>query len=72
MYKITDEDLEFEKLLIPNLEELTSTLDKNLEVLEGTLNMIYIAVKHSEFKANKIIWNVAGYINIVSYDLTYC
>jgi hypothetical protein len=41
-------------------------------VQEATLNMIFSAVKHSEFndfKNNRLIWNAAGYINIVSYDI---
>jgi len=72
MYNITDTDLEFKQLLEPKLKEFEGQFERNMFTQEATLEMIYEGVNHSDFndfKNNRLIWNAACYVKIVSYDL---
>ena len=72
MYNITETDIEFQKILPEQLVELEKKFAQNLNIQESTLEIIYNGIKHSQnnnLKSSRIIWNAAGYVNIVSYDL---
>ncbi len=72
MYNITDTDVEFKKILSSKVKDFEKDFDKNMFTQEATLEMIHMAVSHSKFnnfKNNRNIWNAAGYVNIISYDL---
>src|SRR4051794_25954039 len=49
MYNITDTDLEFRQLLEPKVKEFEGQFENNMSTQEATLEMIYKAVKHSDF-----------------------
>jgi hypothetical protein len=72
MYNITEGDQIFANMLKEKIGELKNTFAKNLEAQESTLELISKAVQDSKFnnyKNNHLIWNVACYINMASYDL---
>ncbi|KQS33403.1 hypothetical protein [Dyadobacter sp. Leaf189] len=72
MYKITSEDKDLQKMVNKDRASLATTFSKNFEIQEKTLDLISKSIRHADFNrfdSNKIIWNVAGYVNILSYDL---
>jgi len=72
MYNITETDIEFQKILPEQIAELEKKFAQNLDLQESTLDILYNGIKHSQssnLKSSRIIWNAAGYVNIVSYDL---
>jgi hypothetical protein len=45
---------------------------ENFKIQEKTLELLIKGVNHSEYnslKDHRMIWNIAGFINIISYDL---
>lgn len=72
MYNITDTDLEFEKLLKSKLGDFESDFEKNFQTQEATLELLSLGVSVSDsmnYKSNKVVWNIACFINITSFDL---
>lgn len=65
-------DSNLEKLVANDKDNLSLTYDKNFQTQEQTLDLIINSIKHAEFNSfhdNKLLWNIAGYINIISFDL---
>lgn len=72
MYNITDTDREFERLLKDRFADFEKDFDKNFFTQEATLELLSTGVNISDtlnYKSNRLIWNVACFINIASYDL---
>jgi hypothetical protein len=72
MYNITETDKEFQELLSAKLASFEADFDKNFFTQEATLELLSLGVtisKAGEYKNNKLVWNVASFINISSYDL---
>lgn len=71
-YNKSSLDQELEDLISKNRTNLMSTYDTNFQTQEQTFSLIVDSIKHAEFNnfnENKLIWNIAGFINIISYDL---
>ena len=65
-------DNSLEKLTDKNKASMLSDYEKNYEKQEQNLDLIINSIKYAESKNLqdiKLIWNIAGYINIISYDL---
>ena len=53
-------------------ENLMFIFDTNFQTQEQTFSLIIDSIRHAKFNNfhdNKLIWNIAGFINIISYDL---
>lgn len=71
-YHITTTDLEFGNILPGKKQQLESDLAKNLQTQELTLQVFresLVHCNHNQFSKSKIVWNAAGYINLISFDL---
>src|SRR5687767_3211627 len=72
MYNITDTDKEFQNLLKDKLADFEKDFEKNFFTQEATLELLTLAVNISDalkYQSNRVVWNVACFINITSYDL---
>jgi hypothetical protein len=72
MFEKTADDKELENQIELNKPSLLKTFEDNFNVQEETLKVIIRTKKHADlnkFESNKLLWNVAGYVNISSYDL---
>lgn len=72
MYNITDTDREFERLLKDKFSDFEKDFDKNYFTQEATLDLLSAGVTISEnlnYKSNRLVWNIACFVNITSYDL---
>ncbi len=71
-YNKSSLDKELEDLISKDRENLMSIYNTNFQTQEQTFALIVDSIKHAEFNKlydNKLIWNIAGFINIISYDL---
>lgn len=71
-YNKNNLDIDLEKLIDKGRKAMLSDFDKNYQTQEQTLDLIANGIRHADFNGfqdNKLIWNIAGYINIISYDL---
>lgn len=71
-YNTTDKDIDLEKELDKKKSSILQDYEKNFLTQEQTLDQIVIGIEHTEynnFKDNKLIWNIAGNVSIISYDL---
>lgn len=65
-------DKDLENLISKDRANLMSIYDTNFQTQEQTFSLIVDSIEHAEFNNfndNKLIWNIAGFINIISYDL---
>jgi hypothetical protein len=72
MYNITNTDIEFSSLLQDKISDFEKDFDKNFFTQEATLELISTGVSVSDslnYKSNRVVWNVACFVNITSYDL---
>jgi hypothetical protein len=72
MYKKSETDLYLEKSVKEQEISLKETFSKNFETQQQTLELFKKSLEHCDFNNftdNKLIWNLACYINIVSFDL---
>ena len=72
MYNITETDKDFQELLNSKLSSFESDFEKNFFTQEATLELLSLGLtisKAVEYKNNNLVWNVACFINISSYDL---
>lgn len=72
MYNITDTDREFENLLLEKFSDFEKEFDKNFFTQEATLELLSTGVNISKslnYKSNRLVWNIACFVNIASYDL---
>lgn len=72
MYNITDTDKEFGSLLKDKISDFEKDFEKNFFTQEATLELLSTAVNISHdlnYKSNRLVWNVACFVNIASYDL---
>jgi len=72
MYEKSATDLELEKSVKEYEVSLRETFAQNYYTQQQTLELFKKTIEHcnlNNFKENKLIWNFASYINIVSFDL---
>jgi hypothetical protein len=72
MYTKSKTDIELEELINKQEKELRNTFLNNYKTQQATLDLFKKAMEHCDlnnFNENRVIWNFASYINIVSYDL---
>jgi hypothetical protein len=65
-------DTDLEKLIDDDKVNMVETYIKNYRTQEQTLDAIITGLRHTQlnnFEDSKLIWNIAGYVNIISYDL---
>src|SRR5688572_25064433 len=75
MFQKTSLDFELEKQIMEQKDSLSLQFEKNFETQEQTLLTIIKTRQHADFnnfRSNIYLWNVAGYVNIISYDLKVC
>jgi hypothetical protein len=73
-FKSTEAETEFLNLVVGKRDELLSTFSKNCLQQERTLSLFQKSLEHiqlNDIPKVKILWNVAGAINIISLDLKY-
>jgi len=71
-YNKSSFDKDLENLISKDRANLMSIYDTNFQTQEQTFSLIVDSIEHAEFNNfndNKLIWNIAGFINIISYDL---
>jgi hypothetical protein len=71
-YNKSSFDKDLENLISNDRANLMSIYDTNFKTQEQTFSLIVDSIEHAEFNNfndNKLIWNIAGFINIISYDL---
>jgi hypothetical protein len=71
-YNKSSLDKDLENLISKERSNLISIYDTNFQTQEQTFSLIVDSIEHAEFNNfndNKLIWNIAGFINIISYDL---
>lgn len=71
-YNKNSVDTDLEKLIAKDIVNMTATYENNFKIQEQTLELIISGLRHTEyndFKDSGLIWNIAGYVNIISYDL---
>ena len=71
-YNIKQTNIDFDKLLGEKRGEFSIIFARNLSLQEQTLQVFRISIEHCDFNKfpkSKVVWNAAGYINIVSFDL---
>lgn len=67
-----DSEKEFDRLIQENEKELKKNFKANFETQQKTLEIFQKGIKHAKqnnFSDTKLIWNIAGFINITSLDL---
>lgn len=72
MFIKSDTDRELENLIIEQQDSLKLNFKNNFETQQKTLEIFLDAINYadfSKFKDTKLIWNIAGFINIISIDL---
>jgi len=72
MYNIQDSDHILTKQIKKNHKRFQSDFKKNFAIQEKTLSTLLSGINHAKFnslKETKVIWNIAGFVNIISYDL---
>lgn len=72
MYNISDEDLKFADLVKRDRAKLEADFVKTIHKVETTLNLFSDTinlVKQHNLDKNRLFWNTARYVNIVSLDL---
>jgi hypothetical protein len=72
MYNISEIDKEFAILLEEKIKDFEQDFEKNFFTQEATLELLSLGVNLSDsldYRNNKIIWNIACFVNIASYDL---
>lgn len=72
MLKKTATDKLLEDNIKANKLTLIKSFENNFKIQESTLELFVNGIKHSDsnrFYDTKLIWNIAGFINIVSYDI---
>lgn len=72
MYNISDEDKKFADLLKEDRATFETNFNEIIQKVETTLNLFTDTinlVNHHKLEKNKVFWNTARYINIVSLDL---
>ncbi|MDB5274594.1 MAG: hypothetical protein JWO58_2961 [Chitinophagaceae bacterium] len=72
LFEKNDFDLELEKLMNEQRSSLEHTYNNNFKVQEHTLSIILKTKKYASennLESNKLILNVAGFLNICTYDL---
>jgi hypothetical protein len=68
-------DIELERQIVEQKDSLALQFEINFKTQEETLQTIIKARQHADsnnFRSNTYLWNVAGYVNIISYDLKIC
>jgi hypothetical protein len=72
MYKINETDIILAGNIQRQKKDFYSTFRKNFETQEKTLDIFINGINHARhngFEDTKFIWNIAGFINIISFDL---
>jgi hypothetical protein len=71
-YNTSAHDSELEGLIDAEKVNLSNSYNQSFSTMEQTLELIIAGLRHSEhnnFKDTKLLYNIAGYINIIAYDL---
>jgi hypothetical protein len=71
-YNSTEKDKELEISLSKEKNSVLQNYENTFLTQEETLDQIVIGIEHAEynnFKDNKLIWNIAGNVSVISYDL---
>jgi len=72
MYKINDTDIILADKMQKQKKFLKSTFQNNFDTQEKTLELFIQGINHAQFNSftdTKLIWNIAAFINIISFDL---
>jgi hypothetical protein len=72
MYNINETDIILTEKIKRQKKDFYSMFQKNFETQEKTLEEFIKGINHAQFndfKDTKFIWNIAGFINIISFDL---
>ena len=74
MFKITEIDKDFQKLIDKQKQDLNNKFIKSFKEQESVLKVFVESINHCDcnnFNDDKTIWNAAGYINLISLDLKH-
>ena len=55
-----------------NRKDLEKDFNNNFDTHESLLSIIFDAFEHAtynKFESAKVVWNISGYLNLISYDL---
>jgi len=72
MFKKSDFDINLERKINKQKKEINDSFQKNIESQERMLDFFIVGINHADFnkfKDTRLIWNISGFINIVSLDL---
>ncbi len=71
-FRRNGDDIALERNVKQGRKDLVSAFSKNFDTQSKTLSKLIEGLNHADynkFKDTKLIWNLAGFINIISYDL---
>lgn len=74
MFKVTPEEIEFQKQIDKAKHDLNNTFKKSFGEQEELIKVFIESIKHCDFNKysdDKVIWNAAGYVNLISLDLKH-
>jgi len=74
MFEKSQLDIEFQKQIEQQKGDLNNTFKKSFAEQEAVQNLFINSINHcnyNNFVDDKIIWNAAGYINLISLDLKH-
>lgn len=72
MYKTNETDKFLAEKIQQQKKDLCLLFSNNFETQEKTLDLFLKGINHAqfnEFEDTKFIWNIAGFINVISFDL---
>lgn len=74
MFKISQDEIEFQKQIDKKKLDLNKTFKKSFNEQEEIINVFVKSINHCNFNGysnDKVIWNAAGYVNLISLDLKH-
>ncbi|MHB9140584.1 MAG: hypothetical protein ACYC25_01760 [Paludibacter sp.] len=74
MFKITQDEIGLQKQIDKGKVDLNKTFKKSFNEQEELIKIFVKSINHCDFNSfsdDKVIWNAAGYVNLISLDLKH-
>lgn len=74
MFNVTQDEIEFQKQIDIGKEELNKSFKKSFNEQEELIQVFVKSINHcncNNFCDDRVIWNAAGYVNLISLDLKH-
>ena len=74
MFKVTQDEIESQKQIDKGKVDLNKNFKKSFNEQEELIKVFVKSINHCDFNSfsdDKVIWNAAGYVNLISLDLKH-